>query len=122
MSSVAFSSDGRSLASASADGTVRVWDVQSRELRTVPLSGHRDEVIGVAFSPDGEFVASASWDATARLWDLNFSAWAEAGCTLLNRNMTMDEWESLLPDLPYARTCPDLPSGLGAPPDAPASG
>lgn len=119
---VAFSSDGRSLASASADGTVRIWDVESREIRTVPLSGHGAEVIGVAFTPDGESVASASWDGTARLWDWDFSAWAEVGCALLNRNMTMDEWENLLPDLPYERTCPGLPSGLGAPADAPASG
>jgi WD40 repeat protein len=119
---VAFSPDSRSLASGSSDRTVRVWDVESRQLRAAPLSGHGAEVMSVAFTPDGRSVASASWDSTARLWDWDFSSWAATACRLLNRNMTMDEWDGLLPGLPYERTCPDLPSGHGAPRDAPAIG
>lgn len=118
--SVAFSPDGRLLASGSEDRTIRVWDIASAQSPPVTLSGHNVEVTGVAFSPDSKFVASSSWDRNARLWDLGFSSWAETGCALVNRNMTMSEWTTLLPGRPYERTCPNLPSGPGAPPDAPA--
>ena len=65
---VAFSPDGRLLATASYDGTARLWDPATGDcLRT--LTGHDDTVYGVAFSPDGRLLATASRDGTARLWD-----------------------------------------------------
>ena len=65
---VAFSPDGRLLATASKDKTARLWDPATGEcLRT--LTGHDDFVRGVAFSPDGRLLATASNDKTARLWD-----------------------------------------------------
>jgi WD40 repeat protein len=68
VNSVAFSPDGLTLASASNDETIRLWDAATGQ-PTATLKGHTDWVRAVAFSPDGRTLATASNDETVRLWD-----------------------------------------------------
>ncbi|HKA07183.1 MAG TPA: c-type cytochrome domain-containing protein, partial [Gemmataceae bacterium] len=67
--SVAFSPDGRFLASASYDKTVRVWNLSTRE-SVMTFTGHSDFVHAVAFGPKGEWLVTASKDKTGRLIDV----------------------------------------------------
>ncbi|MEH2107402.1 serine/threonine-protein kinase [Nostoc sp.] len=69
VNSVAFSSDGTTLASASDDQTIKLWNLASRqEIRT--LEGHSNWIWTVAFSPDNKTLASGSADKTIKLWNL----------------------------------------------------
>src|SRR6185369_3020726 len=65
---VAFSRDGKLLASCSSDNTIKIWDVATQnELRT--LTGHTAGIESLDFSPDGRLLASASDDGSTFLWD-----------------------------------------------------
>ena len=67
MLAVAFSTDGKWLATGGTDSIVRVWNLEAREA-ALELKGHTDWISGLAFSSDGKLLASGSADRTARVW------------------------------------------------------
>ncbi|CAE6457339.1 unnamed protein product, partial [Rhizoctonia solani] len=71
VTSVAYSPDGKSVASGSRDNTIRIWDAQSPSLIGEPLTGHSDSIYSVSYSPLGNVIASGSDDKTIRIWDVN---------------------------------------------------
>jgi WD40 repeat protein len=108
---IAFSPDGKILASGSDDTTIILWDLQSRQRIGDPLRGHGDRVSDIAFSPGGRILISGGVDGTVILWDVDIESWKERACRTANRNLTLLEWKQYLEHEPPRKTCPNLPEG-----------
>jgi len=86
ITAISFSPDGRLLASASLDRSVRLWDIATRKNLRI-LRGHTDEVYTVVFSPDGQYLASSGYDRRVIVWqpasgkivqNISLSSWSTA--------------------------------------------
>ena len=113
---IAYSVDGRAIAVAEGDN-LTILDEQLRRIGD-PLSGHLSNIQGLGFMP-GFGVITASSDGSIRHWDLGFDTLTNRACVIANRNLSQAEWNQLTSDENYVRHCKDLPSGEGAPQEAP---
>ncbi len=68
IATVAFSPDGKTIATVHEDRTVRLWAIDGRALKTLPQ--YASAVLTLAFSPDGKLLATASKDGSVQLWDI----------------------------------------------------
>ncbi len=108
---IKFSKDNKLMATASFDGTVRLWDFNNLNDEPLILRDHDMWVWSVGFSEDGHKLFAGCVDNLIRVWPTSTDFMADQICGKVNRNMTGKEWyRYVASDIPYERTCPSLPS------------
>ncbi len=65
---VSYSPDGRRIASASLDGTIKLWDATTGQ-EILTLRGHASQLFGISYSPDGRTLLAGCYDGTLKVWD-----------------------------------------------------
>ena len=108
VTSLAFSLDGRWLASGSEDTTISLWRVQGQgQFRAFGalVSLHDAGIIGLAFDPAGMSMRSLARDRTLAEWTLDPVALQQRACNVANRRLDPEEWDRFVPGEPYAPAC-----------------
>jgi WD40 repeat protein len=98
-----FSPDGRTLATSGSDGSVILWDIESRR-SLGKLPGPLGQ-ISSRFTPDGQGLFVLHELGSAQRWEMSPDAWSKHACRVAGRELTRAEWEQLVPDQDYRTVC-----------------
>jgi WD40 repeat protein len=103
---VAFSPDGRSLATSHGDGAVVLWDVESQQPIGPPLPGLPNAWTSARFTPEGARLFAVSDAGRAIRWEVYPEVWLQRACALTGGGPTPEQWAELVPEQDYVLACP----------------
>jgi WD40 repeat protein len=104
---VAFNPGGTMLATASGDGTARLWDVATQQEIGAPMTADTQPLYAVAFNPGGTMLATASGDGTVRAWNVTFpTALPAAACAVADQSLSRQQWADYAGTQPFQQVCP----------------
>ena len=98
-----FSPDGEMLATSGFDGSVILWDVDSR--RTLGALPGSLGFTSARFTPDGRPLFKLFETGAAQRWEVSLDAWSRHACAVAGRELTRAEWQEFVPDQDYRRVC-----------------
>lgn len=109
---IQYDKNGKYLASASFDGTIRLWNTDMLFDQPIVLKDHSSWIWTITFDNSGKHVISGCVDNMIRIWPTEAGSMSDDICQELERNLSKKEWERYVAkDIPYISTCDGLPSG-----------
>ena len=105
LTAAVFTADGRTLVTASADGTILLWDVPGRKPIGAPITVAENSAVSAALSPRDGSLYALSTETTGLQLTLSEDAWKRHACAIAGREMTAREWSEALPGQPYRKVC-----------------
>jgi WD40 repeat protein len=99
------SPDGRTLATGSTDGDVRLFDLTTQRQIGAPLPAVPDQPTAPVFTPDGAYLLALSGAGRGYRWDVRPATWERQACAVGGRTLTRAEWADVMPGRPYAPAC-----------------
>ena len=110
---VAFSNNGKRLASASWDGTIQVWNMEDLDDLPYYLKDNGEAYTwDLTFSPNDDYLITGTSEGKIKKWAIDNGTMATQICQLVSRNMTKAEWDRYVnEDVEYQKTCNNLPDG-----------
>lgn len=109
VSDIEFSPDGKLMATASFDKTIRMYVLSNLDELPIKMTDNDAYVWDLVFTPDSDYILAACGDGEIRKWPTNPALMADDMCELLKRNLTDEEWKTYVGnDIPFENTCINL--------------
>ncbi|MGF1635704.1 MAG: hypothetical protein ACFCUU_01425 [Cyclobacteriaceae bacterium] len=106
ISEIEFSKNGDLMATASYDGSVKLWVMNELDNLPVSFDDHESYVWSIDFDPSGNYLLAGSRDGSVKLWPTNADLLANEICNKMIKNMSQREWDRFVGrDIPFEQTC-----------------